>query len=754
MGHRNDSVTIDFTVQGMSCSACASRIEKAIGRMPGVREAAVSFALRTAWVQYEPEQVQPASIAERVDGLGFKALFSQSAKEGLAKERNWLRLRLIVSALLSLPLIASMVHHFPVLSKLAVWLPGWVSLPWLQLLLATMIQFFIGLPFYIGAYHALRSKSANMDVLVAVGTSAAYLYSHYAVFRQGLFSAGHSSVPLYFETSAVVITAVLLGKYIETSVSLNAQRESIGYESLHSRMTTIERESGVTQIRTEFVKVGDIAIVEAGETVPVDGVMIGGESAIDESLLTGESMPVAKREGDAVWAGTRNESGRIRVRTQAAGHDTMLSRIQELVKGAQRSKSELQSNVDATAGWFVPIMLLFSAATFVLWALLLDPGNWSKAYVSAIAVMLAACPCALGLAAPISLVIASGNLAKQGIITKEAGALERLARINTIVIDKTGTLTEGKPNMTALLPIHLGRSSLLRLSASAEAGIAHPLAGAIWREAERAGIAIPAAKSQALLAGGVEALIEGQMFALGNRKLADEQRWELADEAAAFARDREKLGETVLYAALNRTCVGVLAFKDQNKPYARQAVGLLRRLGIEVMAASGDHAAATNAAAKSAGIGIVHASMLPETKLALIERLKRSGRRVAMAGDGWNDAPALAAADVGFAMGDGTPAALNAGHITLLYSRLDAIPGAIRTSRLTIRNIRQNLTFAFIYNAIIIPFAAIGLLEPWMAGAAMALSSVSVVGNALRLRGQLRAISGVQRRKQEMRPAW
>jgi len=723
--------------------------------MPGVQEAAVSFPLRTAWVQYDPGQLQSETIAERVRSLGFKALQSEAAKDGLIKERNWLRLRLIISTLLTIPLLASMVHHFPLLAMYSYWLPEWLTLPWLQLLLATIVQFFIGLPFYLGAYHALRARSANMDVLVAVGTSAAYLFSHYTVFRDGLTGAGIAAAPLYFETSAVVITAVLLGKYIETSVSLNAQRESIGYEGLHSKWTKVERAGSIIALQTEFVRVGDIAIIEAGDHIPIDGVMCGGISAVDESLLTGESMPIVKREGDAVWAGTRNETERIRVRTQAAGHDTMLSRIQELVRGAQRSKSHIQTNVDKAAGLFVPMMLLFSALTFILWAFVLKPGDWSKAYVCAIAVMLAACPCALGLAAPISLVIGAGRLAKKGIITKEAGALERLSRIDTIVLDKTGTLTEGKPRLTAVFTTQIGRTALIRLAASAESSSAHPFARAIRKEADKLGLVLPDAEQQQEVIGGVEAVIEKSRFAIGSKRLAELRGWLVDRPSQQFAEEREKLGESVVYAALDGKCVGIMAFQDQNKPYARQAVSMLKQLGIQTLVATGDREAPAQAAAKAAGIRTVHAAMLPEMKLALIERLKRSGRRTAMAGDGWNDAPALAAADVGFAMGDGTAAALHAGHITLLYSRLNGIPDAIRTSRLTIRNIRQNLTFAFIYNMLIIPFAAAGLLQPWMAGAAMALSSVSVVGNAMRLRGQLKTLSDEQQKqKQELDLAW
>lgn len=743
-------VTINFAVQGMSCSACAARIEKAVGKMDGVQMAAVSFPLRTAWVQFKPELLGPMQIAERVKHLGFVAHLNETAIKGLHKEHNMLKLRLTVSAILTLPLLTGMAQHIPLLQPLLASLPVWLMLPWLQLAFATIIQFVIGMPFYFGAYHALRQRSANMDVLVAIGTTAAYLYSHYVVFQDGLFhpltAASAHAPPLYFETSAVVITAVLLGKYIEIAASLRAQQGSNGYGMLQSQTAAVERAGEVIRMQTEFVRAGDIVIVEAGEVVPIDGIVCGGLSATDESLLTGESLPVTKREGDHVWAGTRNESARLRIRTEAAGHDTMLNRIQELVRQAQRSKSAIQRNVDAAASWFVPVMLAFALLTVIMWGAILDPGNWSQAFVCAIAVLLAACPCALGLAAPISLVIASGRLATQGIIAKEAGALERLARIQTIIFDKTGTLTEGKPHVSSLLAIKGSRASILRLATAAEAESAHPLAAALRREAGRLGLVIPAAIQHAFTpGGGVEAIIEQQRFAVGNARFAAECDWSINGEAQAFADRRELAGETVLFAASEGKCVGVIAFSDRVKPNARETVKALKELGVSALLATGDHEAPARAAAKAAGIAHVYSSMLAESKVTLVEELKRQGKRVAMAGDGWNDAPALAAADVGLAMGEGTDAALSAGHMTLLFSRLQAIPEAIKISRLTIRNVRQNLTFAFLYNAFIIPFAAFGLLEPWMAGTAMALSSVSVVGNALRLTGQLRRSAGISK---------
>ncbi|MFC4775295.1 heavy metal translocating P-type ATPase [Paenibacillus sp. GCM10023252] len=729
---------IDLQLQGMSCTACAARIEKSLRRMEGVEAVSVSFPARTAWVQYQPAIVEQSQMISQIGKLGFHAAVPESGRSSLQQELKSLRLRLWLSILLTLPLLASMTHHYEWLSAIPV--PQLLLQPWLQLALATVVQFAVGMPFYFGAYHALRQRAANMDVLVVIGTTAAYLYSHYMVVTGGLGTdRGGHELPLYFETSAVVITAVLLGKYLEGAASSRAQQEVDGYHKLLNHMVTVERAGQHEQIRAAFVREGDIVIVEAGETIAVDGIVLSGSADVLEALLTGESLPVLRKNPNRVLAGTEAISGSLRIRTIAAGEGTLISRISELVKQAQASKSELGRQVDRVAGWFVPAMLVCAALTFVLWWALLDPGNTAHAFVCAIAVMLAACPCAMGLAAPISLVIASGKLAKRGIIVKDAGALERLSRMDTLVVDKTGTLTEGKPVVSGIYTeMPGGRQALLRLAAAAELQLQHPLAKAIAAAAADAGLVPPTAEHTQTIPGkGVAARIGGKRIGIGNARLAAEQGWTVGGGIHAFAQSRESAGQTVLFVAEEGRCMGSIALTDRVKLSSIQAVKQLRRDGITVMLATGDHPAPALAAAKAAGIGQLHASMLPEGKLALIQQLKAEGRRVGMAGDGWNDAPALAAADIGLAMGDGTDAALSAGHLTLVKSRLTAIPEALQISRLTLRNIRSNLMFALLYNIMIIPFAAAGLLEPWMAGTAMALSSVSVVGNALRLSGQI-----------------
>ncbi|MGG4032503.1 heavy metal translocating P-type ATPase [Paenibacillus cisolokensis] len=740
IGPERMSESLDLRIQGMSCTACAARIEKAVGRLPGVHRVSVSYAARTAWISYAPDTATAERIVDRIRELGFEA--APPDQDDPERETAALRLRFAVSAALTLPLMWAMAHHYSFLQDMPV--PALFMNGWFQLGAAAIVQFVVGLPFYFGAYNAIREKVFNMDVLVAVGTSAAFLHSHYTLFRGA--ASGGAEQPLYFETSAVVITAVLLGKLLESSAAVRALREAGGSGGTAASQATVIRAGQELRLPADQVRPGDDVLVREGEPLPVDGIVTQGEASVVEAMLTGESLPVDKAPGDPVWAGTTLASGQLRIRARAAGGATMVSRIYALVRQAQSSKTTIQRKVDQLAGWFVPLMMMLATATFAAWYVWLAPGDGERAMMSALAVLLAACPCALGLATPISLVIASGKLARQGVVVKEAGALERLALLDAIVVDKTGTVTEGKPRLTGMLAVQGSRSALLRNAAAAEADSAHPLARAIREAAAAAGLVPPKPAGASFLPGrGVEAAVDGRRFAVGNAAMADEQGWAKDERIAAFAAERERSGETVLYAAENGIAVGALAFADPVRPSSRGAVRRLRRSGLAVVLATGDREAPALAAAREAGIADVRHSMLPAQKLRLIEQLRAEGRRVGMAGDGWNDAPALAAADVGFAMGDGTDAAMGAGHIALLRSQLTGIGDALAISRLTMRNIRQNLAFAFAYNAVIIPFAACGMLKPWMAGTAMALSSVSVVGNALRLGPRLARLAGKER---------
>ncbi|SEN35804.1 cation-translocating P-type ATPase [Paenibacillus sp. OV219] len=717
---------LDLRIQGMSCTACATRIERAVGKLAGVTAVSVHYAAKSAYVAYTPESITPSAIMDRIEKIGFHA--SPHGKDGSgSSETDALRLRVFAAIVLTLPLLWTMAHHYSWSKGIPV--PLFIQEPLLQFLLAAIVQFFIGMPFYFGAFYALRERTANMDVLVAIGTSAAFVYSFIAMMTGGA---------LYFETSAVVITAVLGGKLLEATASERVIQENDSFGALEAKEAVVIRAGRRERTPLARVRADDQLIAAVNEPIPADGIIVEGQSAIDESFLTGESALVTRTVGDRVYAGTIVRSAELRIQVTAIGQQTMLSRIAALTRQAQATKSSIGRRVDQLAAIFVPVMMVLSLGTLLIWLLWLAPGKWGTASIHALAVLLAACPCALGLAAPISLVIATGKLARRGIVLKEAGALERLAQLNTIVLDKTGTLTEGKPALTEMYSLSGEPSSLLRLAASAEASSPHPFASAIVAAARRAGMVTPECSAfQAFPGKGIEANVEGKRIEIGNAVFAAERSWKMSRVMQSFITRKEASGETVIYVSINGQCAGALAFADQVKRSSREAVHLLTGEGLMVLLATGDHISAANNVADQIGIASVHASMLPEHKAMLIRQLQDKGYVVAMAGDGWNDAPALAAADVGIAMGGGTEAALHAGHMTLLRARLTGIYEALVISRLTVRNIRQNLGFAFVYNSIIIPFAAVGGIEPWMAGTAMALSSVSVVGNALRLNGQM-----------------
>ncbi|MFD0711374.1 heavy metal translocating P-type ATPase [Paenibacillus sp. GCM10027626] len=728
MSNHNGSVILDLSIQGMSCTACASRIEKVIGRMEGVRGISVHYAGKAGSVEYMADAITPNHIIERIAGLGFRAVPQESADD-LRSESGALRIRFILAFILTVPLLWSMLHHYDWLRDVPV--PLLLRDPLLQFVLAAVVQFGLGMPFYFNAYYALRERTANMDVLIVIGTTAAFGYSYVAML---------TSQALYFETSAVVITAVLLGKWMESAASDRIKRASDGFASLVANEAVVERAGLRETVPVQQIRLGDTVIAEAGEPIAVDGIIAQGYAAVDESLLTGESMPVSKGPGDKVYAGTMPADGTLAIRTQALANETMLYKIALVTRQAQSAKSSIGRKVDRLAAVFVPLMIAMSLLTFIVWLFVLEPGNAGKAAVRALAVLLAACPCALGLAAPISIVLASARLARRGIVMKEAGTLERLAELNYIVLDKTGTLTEGKPVVADIYAAGTTMANtILRWAAAAEAGTAHPYGMAIIAQARSRGLVIPPAQQSRTLPGkGIEAIVEGKRIAVGNARHAADHSWIIDRVAADFALRQEQAGATVLYLFVEGDCRGALALIDPVKRTSGEAVKQLQAAGLRLLLATGDHAQTAAGAARVAGIAHVEAEMMPEEKAELVRRLQGKGYRVGMVGDGWNDAPALAAADVGIAMGSGTDAALAAGHLALMRPRLTAITDALAISKLTVRNIRQNLTFAFLYNAIVIPFAALGWLEPWMAGTAMAFSSVSVVGNALRLNGQMR----------------
>ena len=702
----------EFAIGGMTCATCAGRVEKALAQVAGVVRAEVNLATERAVV--EGVALHPAELIGAVEDAGYEAaLITGDSAEDRAREAEAARrarralIVLIVSAVLTAPLLLPMA---------GIALPGWLAL-----LLATPVQFGIGARFYRAGWHALRAGTGNMDLLVALGTSAAYGESLVVVARGG---GGHT----YFEAAAVVITLVLLGKWLEARARRAAGAAIRALAALRPEMARVERNGAEITLPVAAVAVGDVVVVRPGERLPTDGIVRDGASEVDESLLTGESLPAAKHPGDPVIGGAINGGGLLRIETTAVGGQTTLARIIALVEGAQTRKAPVQRLVDRVAAVFVPVVLGCALLTFLGWWLI--GGSAEGGLVAAVAVLVIACPCSLGLATPTALMAGTGAAARAGILIRDAEALEVAHRVDTVVLDKTGTLTEGRPEVTEIVPRGVGTAELLALAAAAQQGSEHPIARAVLARAE--GLALPKPEGFHARPGlGLTATVGGRRVVIGNRALlaAEGIAPALADEAAAL----EAEGRTVMWVAAPEV-VGLIAVMDQVKPGAAEAVQRLRQTGIATVLLTGDNARSAGAVAQTLGIDAVRAEVLPEGKAAEVARLQQAGHRVAMVGDGVNDAPALAQADLGIAMGTGADVAMAAAGITLMRGDPSLIAEALAVSRATWRKIRQNLFWAFFYNVIGIPLAALGLLNPMLAGGAMAFSSVTVVSNALLLR--------------------
>jgi Cu+-exporting ATPase len=725
---------VSLKIGGMSCAACSARIEKVLNKLDGVEKAAVNLAAETATVEYDHGKIKVADIIKTIENLGYQAERAEEVsrdreKEQRERETKRLKKEVIVSALLSSPLILAMV-----LTLLKVDAP-YLHHEYFQLIIATPVQFIIGFRFYKNAFYALRAKSANMDVLIAMGTSAAYFFSLYNVFFQELMP-GMGMKDLYFEAAAVIITLVLLGKYLEAVAKGKTSEAIKKLMGLQAKTARVIRNGQETDIPVEEVEVGDIIIVRPGEKVPVDGMIIEGISSLDESMLTGESLPVEKKAGDTVIGATINKFGTFKFQATKIGKDTALSQIIKMVEDAQGSKAPIQKIADQVSGVFVPVVIGIALLTFFIRYFGVDHGeNITPALVSAVSILVIACPCALGLATPTAIMVGTGKGAENGILIKGGEHLEMAYKINAVVLDKTGTITKGEPAVTDIISLDgKEREEILKLAAAAEKNSEHPLGVAIYEKgkAELKTVSDPE-KFEAIPGRGVVAVIEGAKVYLGTRKLMTEHNITVNSVEATVARLEEE-GKTAMLMAVNDTLCGIIAVADTVKENSRDAIADLQKMGIKVYMITGDNYRTAQAIAKQVGIENVLAEVLPEKKAEEVEKLKKAGLVVAMVGDGINDAPALATADVGMAIGTGTDVAMEAADITLMRGDLRSIPMAIRLSRKTIRKIRQNLFWAFIYNIIGIPFAALGLLNPVIAGGAMAFSSVSVVTNSLSLK--------------------
>lgn len=733
LGYDTAKESVEFDIGGMTCAACATRIEKGLGKLPGIQIATVNLALETAHVEFTPSTVTIPDIIKKVEQLGYKAKpkDDQVSKGDRRQQdiRNQKR-KLLISALLSIPLLWAMVSHFTFTSW--IWVPELFMNPWFQLIVATPVQFVIGKQFYIGAYKALRNGSANMDVLVALGTSAAYFYSLYLTLQ----SIGnlHHQVDMYYETSSILITLIILGKLFEAMAKGRSSEAIKTLIGLQAKTALVIREGQEVSIPIEEVVVGDVILVKPGEKIPVDGEVIDGVSAVDESMLTGESIPVEKRGGDLVIGAALNKNGVLKIRATKVGKETTLAQIIKVVEEAQGSKAPIQRVADVISGIFVPIVVGIALVTFFVWYFGVDTGNFSGALEKTIAVLVIACPCALGLATPTSIMAGSGRAAELGILFKGGEHLETTHRINAIVLDKTGTVTKGKPELTDIdIMQGWNREELLAWIAAAERNSEHPLAEAIVKGIQGQGITLPVTESFEAIPGyGVVAVVKGQQMLIGTRKLMGKYGVDIESVLSRMSQLEEE-GKTAMLVAVNGTYAAMVAVADTIKETSKQAVSRLQSLGLQVIMITGDNERTARAIANEAGITDVFAEVLPEGKAIEVKKLQAAGKKVAMVGDGINDAPALATADIGMAIGTGTDVAMEAADVTLMRGDLNSIPDAIFMSRKTMLNIKQNLFWALAYNVIGIPIAASGFLAPWLAGAAMALSSVSVVLNALRL---------------------
>ena len=742
---------VSFPVEGMTCASCVNRITRFLGKVDGVEEANVNLATESATVRFDRARVDIAGLAAAVEAAGYTARVDRIAADATAADASEepsfadrhladVRRRLTVAALLTAPLIVGLARM-----TVAPWLPALFSDPLFQLALATPVQLYAGWPFYRGALNALRHRAADMNTLVAVGTSAAYGYSLAAILAPGFFIAAGlgmdgEPLPLYFDTSAAIITLILLGRFLEArarSHTSDAIRQLIG---LAPRTARVVREGSEVDVPIELVVRGDLVLVRAGERIPVDGTVEGGRSVVDESMITGESMPVGKKPGDEVIGGTLNGTGSFTYRATRVGADTVLAQIVRLVQEAQGSRAPIQRLADAVTGVFVPVVLAIAAFTFVVWLILGPSPSFNLALFSAISVLIIACPCALGLATPTSIMVGTGKGAENGILFRNAEALERLHKVRTVVLDKTGTLTEGKPRVTDIVRVAGApeERELLALVAAAERGSEHPLGEAIVRHARESGIEIPEATAFEAIAGqGVRATVEGHEIVVGRPELVGPGDPLLVEAAGRAASG----GRTPVHVAIDGRPAAVVAIADTLKSGSAAAVAELRRLGLTVVMLTGDNATTARAIATEAGVDRVVADVRPDDKAAQVRALQAAGQAVAMVGDGVNDAPALASADVGIAIGTGTDIAIESAGVTLMSGDLRGLVTAIALSRSTMRNIKQNLFWAFAYNIVLIPVAMGALypfsgvlLDPILAAASMALSSVTVVSNALRLR--------------------
>ena len=739
-------------IQGMTCASCVKRVEKALSSAKGVVQAVVNLATEKATVEYIPQEVSIKDLKKTVEEAGYQILEIKAGdstlgeediveKEKLVRELELFKLKrkLIIGAILLVPILILMYGAF--------FLEKWIGLShetnfFLQFLLATPVQFWAGIQFYVGFWKAAKHKTSDMNTLIAVGTSAAYLYSLIVTFAPHSIMVKGLEMMVYYDTSAAIIVLILLGRFFEARAKGKTSEAIKKLIGLQPKTARVIRNGDELDIPVSDVAVGDLVMVRPGEKIPVDGVVKEGYSSVDESMVTGESLPIEKKVGDRVIGATINKTGTFTFEATRVGKDTVLAQIVRLVQEAQGSKPPIARMADIIASYFVPIVISIAIITFIIWFFFGPPPALTYAFLNFIAVLIIACPCALGLATPTSIMVGTGRGAENGVLIRGAEALETAHQLNTIVLDKTGTLTKGEPSVTDVIESEgFTKQEVLMLAASAEKGSEHPLGEAIVKKAKEDDLNLKAPKNFNAIAGqGIEAMIDSKEVLFGNLRLIEEKKIRL-NGLLGKAEDLSGKGRTPMFLAVDGKAAGLIGVADTLKENSKQAVEMLHRMGLEVVMLTGDNERTAKAIASQIGIGRVVAEVLPEKKAEEIKKLQSEGKKVGMVGDGINDAPALAQADVGIAIGTGTDVAMESSDITLIGGDLRGVVTAIALSKATIRNIKQNLLWAFAYNTILIPMAAGAffpffgiLLKPIFAAGAMAFSSVTVVSNALRLR--------------------
>lgn len=729
--------TAHIEVKGMHCAACSSRIEKSVSKIDGVKNVNINLTTEKGYVSFEKNRTDLSEIIEKINKIGFEAkeiiMNSSSPSEYSYTEIKRLQWKFIFSALLTIPMAWAMFAHFQWASFIPV--PALFIHPLFQFALTIPIQFFIGAEFYARAWSALRNRSANMDVLVVLSTSAAFFYSHYLTFTS--IGMDHLGKPtdLFYETSAFIITFILLGKWLEAKTKLRTTEAIKKLYQLQMKTATLFIEGKETTIPVEQIIPGVLILLKPGERVPIDGQVIDGQSVIDESLLTGESKPVEKDIGHEVYAGTINQNGLLKIQATKKNSETTLSQIIRIVEEAQASKPPIQYIADQLTAIFVPIVIFIAAVTFTAWYVLFQPGDLKDALERMIAVLIIACPCALGLATPTSVMVGSGRAAQLGILFKEGKFLELLGKNTIIVFDKTGTITKGEPHVTDIYSEHLSLRVFLETVGAVESTSDHPIAKAIVQRAKEDIAIFPSVAQAITMPGyGVRATVNNQDVVIASPVYYKRKGILLPPKISSLVTKLEQEGKSVMIAFIRSEFAGLIAVADEVKSTSAEAVSRLKRLGLDIIMLTGDNRSTAIAVGKKVGISKLRAEVMPQQKAEIIRSLQKKGNKVIMVGDGINDAPALAVSDVGIALGTGADVAIESGDMTIMKEDLNRVVDAILISKKTMTNIKQNFLWAFLYNIAMIPLAMLGYLAPWIAGAAMAFSSVSVVLNSLRLK--------------------